>query len=218
MELPETGVTPDGLIFDLDGTLWDATDTVAAAWTRALRHLGEGGRVITAADIAAVMGKTHGEICTSVFPGLAEARRDVLVRACYAEEERLLRKRGGRLYPGVASGLSVLANRFRLFIVSNCQRGYIETFLACYGLAPLFTDSVCHGDTGSDKAENLRRLIARNALAAPLYVGDTDADRIAAECAGVPFIHARYGFGTMADGCTAIDAFGQLADALLPAR
>ena len=28
----------DGIIFDIDGTLWDSTDPVAASWNRAIQE------------------------------------------------------------------------------------------------------------------------------------------------------------------------------------
>ena len=43
----ETVRAADGLIFDLDGTLWDSTETVARAWTHTLRRKRELRRVIS---------------------------------------------------------------------------------------------------------------------------------------------------------------------------
>jgi hypothetical protein len=40
-----------------------------------------------------------------------------------------LGERGGLLYPGVREGLAQLKEKYPLFIVSNCQSGYIETFI-----------------------------------------------------------------------------------------
>jgi phosphoglycolate phosphatase len=205
---------PDGLIFDLDGTLWDSTGTVAAAWSRALARLGGAQREITAAEMAGVMGKAHREICRTLFPELEDAEQERVVLACYAEEERALHARGGSLYPGVSEGLARLAERWPLFIVSNCQQGYIEAFLAWSGLGPLFMDHECHGNTGAGKDENLCRVIGRNGLLAPVYVGDTEGDRLAAAQAGVPFIHARYGFGGPLAGTTGIARFQELVAAL----
>ena len=200
----------DALLFDLDGTLWDSTETVAAAWTAVVRRMGQPRRTITAAEIAGVMGMAHREIYRTLFPGLAEAEQEALALACYVEEERALHASGGRLYPGVREGLARLAAQYPLGIVSNCQRGYIETFLAWSGLGPLFRDFECHGNTGADKAENLRRVVQRNGFATPLYVGDTEGDRQAAVGAGIPFLHAAYGFGTPAEPTPALAAFGDL--------
>jgi len=200
----------DGLIFDLDGTLWDSTTTVAAAWSAVVRRMGQPGRTILPGEIAAVMGKPHRELCQTLLPGLSEARQEALALECYAEEERRLHAQGGQLYPGVQEGLATLARCLPLFIVSNCQRGYIEVFLSWSGLAPLFRDTECHGNTGADKAENLRRLVRRNNLHTPCYVGDTEGDRAAALQAGLPFVHAAYGFGRVAQADDVVGAFGEL--------
>ena len=82
-----------------------------------------------------------------------------------------------------------------LFIVSNCQSGYIELFLEKTGLADCITDSECAGRTGLSKGPNIRLVADRNHLQNPVYVGDIDGDRQASEEAGVKFCHASYGFG-----------------------
>ena len=81
-------------------------------------------------------------------------------------------------------------------MVSNCQAGYIEAFFAGNRTGHLFDDSENPGRTGLTKGENIRLVMARNGIKRSVYVGDTDGDRRAAEEAGVPFIHAAYGFGT----------------------
>jgi phosphoglycolate phosphatase len=67
------------------------------------------------------------------------------------------------------------------------------------------------GNTGDTKAENLASLIARNGLRAPLFIGDTEGDRHAAEANGVRFVHAAYGFGDVARCDHRIDRFADLA-------
>lgn len=51
------------------------------------------------------------------------------------------------------------------------------------------------GRTGMSKGENIRLLLERNGAARAVYVGDTQGDETAARFAGIPFIHAAYGFG-----------------------
>ncbi len=213
------GFRPDGVIFDLDGTLWDSTATVTQAWNRVLERLGDPRPPLSVADIAGVMGMAHLDICRTLFPGLAEARREEVVLACYVEEEQAIHAQGGVLYAGVEAGLSTLAAGLPLFIVSNCQRGYIESFLAWSGLARCFADVECHGNTGAPKDENLRRIARRNGLQHPIYIGDTEGDRRAAASAGMPFIHAAYGFGSLDDAATAatVTEFAVLPPALLAA-
>lgn len=49
------------------------------------------------------------------------------------------------------------------------------------------------------KSENIREIIARYDLQAPVYVGDTVGDLAASQAAGVPFIFATYGFGQLTE-------------------
>ena len=204
------GARPDGLIFDLDGTLWDSTETVARAWSLALKKLGAPHREITADEIAGMMGKPHREIYRAMFPGLDQAEQERRMLACYVEEEKQLHRTGGNLYPGVAEGLSRLSPRYPLFIVSNCQQGYIESFLGWSGLGGHFTDFECHGNTGLDKGDNLKQVRQRNRLRRPVYIGDTQSDQDAALQGGMPFIHAGYGFGKVRSPCPRVDTFGAL--------
>jgi phosphoglycolate phosphatase len=98
-----------------------------------------------------------------------------------------------------------------MMIVSNCQQGYIEAFLAWSGLGPHFVDFECWGNTGRSKAENLGAVVTRNRLRAPLFVGDTDGDRSAADANAVRFVYASYGYGEAARWDHRIDAFTELA-------
>ncbi|NCC43201.1 MAG: HAD family hydrolase [Clostridia bacterium] len=90
-----------------------------------------------------------------------------------------------------------LSQKYRLFIVSNCQAGYIEVFLKSSGFGQYFEGHLCPGDTGNAKADNIRQIIRDYKLASPVYVGDTDGDHRATKSAGIPFVFAAYGFGSV---------------------
>ena len=90
-----------------------------------------------------------------------------------------------------------LAKTYDLYIVSNCQCGYIEQFLRKTQLEAYIKDIECFGNTGKNKGENIRLLVKRNSLKAPVYIGDTKGDCDASKEAGVPFIFASYGFGNV---------------------
>ena len=109
------------------------------------------------------------------------------------------------VYPGFREVLPALAERYKLFIVSNCDAGYIEMFLDTTSLGDLFIDHLCPGDTGEGKAENIRTLITRHHLADTVYVGDTENDRLATKEAGIPFIFADYGYGKTEASCPVIE-------------
>lgn len=105
----------------------------------------------------------------------------------------------------------VLRNRgYKLFVVSNCQAGYIETFIKAHHLEGYFKDIECPGNTGLLKADNIRLITERNHLVNPVYVGDTRSDAMAAHAAGVPFVFAAYGFGQVEEYDGKIESFEQL--------
>lgn len=199
----------DSIIFDMDGTLWDSSENVARSWSAV-----SDGKTFTAEDIKGVMGMTMDRIAEKFFPGKTLSERKELMDRCCEYENEYLREHGGEIYPNTAETLSKLAKRFRLFIVSNCQAGYIEAFLDFYGLGELIEDKVCWGDNGFEKSENIRLIIKRNGLSDALYVGDTQGDCDSAYKAGAKFAHAAYGFGT-ADRCDLrIGDIAELADIL----
>lgn len=192
------------LIFDMDGTLWDSSENVAASWTEEIhRHaklLGsDSRRLITGEDVRSVMGMTMTAIADTFYPELSEGDKMQLLKACCQYENEYLGQHGGELYPELEQTLRRLQEKgYPLYIVSNCQKGYIETFLDYYGFRKYFLDIECFGNNGKGKAENIRELAERNHLADNYYyVGDIQADYDAATAAGGRFIHAAYGFGTI---------------------
>mgnify|MGYP005764762811 FL=1 len=187
----------DSIIFDVDGTLWDTTHVVADAWNEVVRSETSLDLSITPQKLKTLFGKTMPDIAAILFPEEPKENQLRLIDLCCQREEEALRKKSGALYPQLESILTQLAARLPLFLVSNCQAGYIETFLDCTGFAPYITDHLCPGDTGEGKAENIREIIRRHHLKSPVYVGDTDGDYQAVKSAGdsIPFIFASYGFG-----------------------
>ncbi len=207
----------DSAVFDLDGTLWDTCPTCAIAWNGVLARRGIRFREITEHDVRRVVGKPHDQCIREVFVGLPESDVRVLIEETLVEDNRAVAELGGILYPDVESGLRQLAARFPLFIVSNCQAGYIETFLGWTGLGSCFRDFECWGNTGRAKAANLSALIERNGLLRPVLVGDTAGDQSAARECGVPFVYVDYGFGACADVDRRFSSFGALVAWLLRA-
>ena len=201
----------DSLIFDLDGTLWDSRDTVVKSWNHVLEEQNI-NKVVTKEDFKRTMGLQIKEIGEKLFPFLDEEPREQLLVDCCDLENEYVKKFGGKLYDNVEPVLKVLADTYKLYIVSNCQEGYIEAFLDYHKLGKYFLDFENPGRTGLSKGENIKLVIERNQLQRPAYVGDTDGDQKAAAFAGTPFVLAKYGFGQTETYDFAIDGFDQLID------
>ncbi|MBP5464610.1 MAG: HAD family hydrolase [Treponema sp.] len=204
--------TFDSLILDIDGTIWNTTDVVAVAWNRAIARSGFQAPPVNGKLLQKEFGKTMDVIALDLWPELDAACRTRLMALCCEEEQRALRENEADIsYPGVSAGVRSLSEKIPVFVVSNCQAGYIELTLAKLGLLDCVKDFECFGRTGKGKADNLRLLIGRNSLQAPVYVGDTQGDCDACAGAGVPFIWAAYGFGSADPYYAKIDSFSQLA-------
>ena len=155
------------------------------------------GHTFTAADIAGIMGCTDKEIEEKLFFPFGE-RAHHLCKTCMTEEPPYVAIHGGRIYEGVEEMLKTLSAERPLFIVSNCQTGYVEAFLEYSGYGRYITDYEYQGRLGLSKAENIRLIMERNSLENCVYVGDTAHDEKSAHSAGCDFVHAAYGFGTAA--------------------
>lgn len=202
----------DGIILDIDGTLWNSTDIVAGAWNEAFRKHGVTDTAVTGADLRGLFGKTMDRIAAAIFPEMAEEKRLAIMDTCTDLEEAALEKDPCPIfYPGVVETIRALkSSGKKLFIVSNCQKGYIELVMEKGSFASCITDHLCFGDTGCGKAANMRTIVERNHLKRPVYVGDTEGDREASEEAGVPFIFVSYGFGSVTACAAEIKAFPDL--------
>ena len=202
-----------GIIFDLDGTLWDSSEQVAVSWSEALARRPETDRQVTGEDMRGFMGKTMETIAALMLPELEPSLRIEIMHECERVEQEYLEKHGGVLFPDLEKELERLCGLGKLIIVSNCQSGYIETFLEYHKLGKYFADFECPGGTGFAKAENIRIVMERNGLDKAVYVGDTQGDLDASDSAGVPFIHAAYGFGSVDRNVPAVNSFSEVYDA-----
>ncbi|MCI8640163.1 MAG: HAD family hydrolase [Coprococcus sp.] len=200
----------DGVIFDVDGTLWDSTDVVAKAWNKAIMDNSNLKTAITGDTLKSLFGKTMHEITSALMPSLPFEEQTRIGYLCFDLENEMLRKEPGILYPGVRETFAALSKKTRLFIVSNCQCDYIEIFLETMGLTSYVTDHLCYGQTQTPKDETIALLMERNHLSQAVYVGDTQGDYDSCQKAGLPFIWAGYGFGNVPDANFRISGMEEL--------
>ena len=199
-----------GIIFDMDGTLWDSAEEVVEAWNKTVKEAGYEREPITASDMQSVMGKTMDQIADILFPALSKEERYALLDRCGRDENEYLRQHGGKLYPDIRKTMEILKEKYHLYIVSNCQSGYIEAFLDYYKFHDLIEDMECYGNNGKTKGENIALLYQRNELDKAVYVGDIQGDYNSSREAGVEFIHAAYGFGEIDEPVPEIKTFAEL--------
>ncbi len=191
----------DGIIFDLDGTLWNSTGATYLIWNDAFISKGIDFQM-TYEKALHYMGMTmltiKAELIDEGMPA-DTAEAVVGIMSSSSSEYRFTDENGNPkgvvLYDGCIEVLKKLSKRYKLFIVSNCGYGYIESFMDTFNIASLFTDHESYGCTGLGKADNIKLVIERNSLKNCIYVGDTAGDEAAAHSAGIPFVFARFGLG-----------------------
>ena len=81
----------DSIIFDVDGTLWDSADSVAAAWNLAIKKFSSLDITLDREILGSVFGKTMTDIGDILFPSLSETEKDSLLSACCELENNYLK-------------------------------------------------------------------------------------------------------------------------------
>ena len=201
----------ESLIFDIDGTLWDSTELVAKGYNRHVCRIGMPHLQVTGAYLKGLFGRTMTEIADVIFAEIEVPRRYEIMRSCMDEEHVVLEEDPCKIaYPGVVETMEKLAEKHRLFIVSNSQSGYPQLLIEKLGIGHLIRGHLCYGDTGTCKGETIRTLMNTHGITDAVYIGDTQGDMEASYMAGLPFVFCRYGFGTPEKFDAAVDSFPEL--------
>jgi phosphoglycolate phosphatase len=204
----------ESLIFDIDGTLWDSRALVADGYNLQLRDEGLDQYCVNAEQLKALFGKTMSEIADIMLADIEVPERYALMERCMEREDAYLRENALETiaYDGVKETLEVLSKKYRLFIVSNSQKGYPEITMQKIGVEHLFTGHLCFGDTQTEKGETIKTLMKMYDIKDAVYIGDTQGDYESTLVAGISFIWACYGFGEPSGYAAKIDAIKELMD------
>jgi phosphoglycolate phosphatase len=205
-------MTCDAVIFDIDGTLWNASSASAKGWNLGLESMGIGQR-ITAGQLESVAGHPFESCIDLLLPGRKEEHPGLLdlLDSC---ETKVVAQDGGDFYRGVIDGITRLSLDCRVFLVSNCQEWYLNLFLQFSRLGPVLSGVDCHGMSLLPKDRMLARMKRTFSLQKPVYIGDTAGDEKAAASADIAFIHAAWGFGKPEGKPKTARSFAELLDCL----
>ncbi len=199
----------DAIIFDLDGTLWNASASTAKGWNNGFEELGV-LKKITVKEIEKVTGKPYKECVEILFPDFKQYPS--FFETLDSNEKKIIESEGGILYKGVAGGIKTLAKKFPIFIVSNCQTWYLKAFLKSSGLEKYIKDFDCCEMSGVPKSQMILNIKNKYSLNNPVYIGDTTGDQEAAQLAQVEFIYVSYGFGKIKKKCLTFKNFFDLIE------
>ena len=189
-------INTDGIIFDIDGTIWNTTYVVERAWNKALDECGLSYAHVTAKQLQGLFGLPMMDIIDAIIPNETTEKKLEFKPLCYKYEDEFISRESGELYDKMVETIKRLSEKYPLYVVSNCQGGYIELMLEKTGMKPYFKDFTCPAYTDKLKADNILIIAERNGLKNPIYIGDTQMDANACKAANVPFVFAEYGFGT----------------------
>ena len=201
----------ESLILDIDGTLWDSRALVAEGYNIQLKEEGLAHLCVDAESLKPLFGKVKEGIADVLFASISVPERYELMTRCMDREQKHMILQPCDIgYPNVRETLEQLAKTYRLFIVSNSEKGYPQLCMEKLGLTPYIRDTLCFGDTGTTKGQTIRTLMERNNITNCAYIGDTQGDYEATLEAGVPFIWASYGFGSPSGYDQKIDSIEDL--------
>lgn len=204
----------DALIFDMDGTLWDAVATYTKAWNDYFTS-NNIDKSFTDESMFQYMGWEQAPYLEAVLPEFSVEERNNIYNEVIDLQYSNIALHGGKLYDGVTSGLARLSKKYQLFIVSNCAEHTITHFMRWAKLEPFFTDTLAFGVNYTPKHQNIRNLIEKYQLKNPVYIGDTQGDLEQSKLVPLPFVYVSYGFGVAKSYHQKFDSFKDLTNHFL---
>ena len=202
---------PDSIIFDMDGTLWDAVDTYTESWNIVFGDLGI-DKTVDRDELAKMVGWEGKKVWNAIMPGYSVEKQEEIYAKVNDVRKVLLPQKGGVLYDGVKEGLAQLATQYQLYIVSNCAKGIIRLFIDWAGIDEHIIDEIAYGINYMPKHHNIKLPIDKHHLKNPVYVGDTEGDGQQSRLAGLPFVFVSYGFGATDDHDVRFDSFTEFTE------
>lgn len=212
----------DTVGFDLDGTLLDTHEDLAAAVNHALGLIGR--MPVPASEIRKLVGggaKLMLERALTVTGGIPEEEFPRLHRELLDFYTANIAVHS-RLYPGGEAMLDGLAARgVKLAVVTNKLEDLAVRLFAELGLAERFF-TIIGGDTlgpgrGKPKPDLIEEMLRRAGGGRAAFVGDTTFDTGAARAAGLPCVAVSFGFNDLPANELGADAVIDHFDALIPA-
>ena len=200
----------DAVIFDVDGTLWDSAGMVTASWNKALAKYAPYPIHIEEEALKSMLGRPVTEFYDRFWGDLPQEEKVALGQHCLNEQVSFLLEHPAPFYPGVYQTFQELSAKLPLYIVSNCQLGYIDTCMEAGNLASFISGQLCFAETQLPKSGTILQLMREHDLKDVVYVGDTAGDAAACKEADIPFIWASYGYGNVEDAHLSIRSMSEL--------
>lgn len=193
-------MTPSHLIFDLDGTLVDSAPSILAGFAAVVARHGITPQVpldsrLIGPPLLPTLARISGEQDSTTLAAMAQT-----FKAWYDSEGYT----HTAVYAGIDDALRSLAERARLYIVTNKRILPTRQILAHLGWTPWFAGVYAQDAFEPPlpgKAAVIGHMLALHGIdaARARYIGDRAEDGDAATANGVPFAWATWGYGAELD-------------------
>lgn len=189
------------IVFDLDGTLFH-TETVAIPAFRStfdrLHREGLTKLPLPPDDILNLSyGYTWDVIWERLLPGHDREIQFMASRYMDFYELEVIKKGLGKLYPGVASTLALLARQgYSLGVASNGTQGYVDAVMEACDIRRHFQVAAAASSYNTtDKADLVRIVLDQLGSSHGFMVGDRSSDVEAGRRNGLITVGCVYGYG-----------------------
>lgn len=187
------------LIFDMDGTLISShkvsEDAVRSALGDFFSKRNRTAPAFSREDLLKGIGAPTHEFYADLLPDEFKADWKEL-RATILEYEREGLKKKRITFPGAIHVLTTLRKRgYKLALVSNCSRHYMDEILDTQGLRDRFDITACISDQEGATKASLTQDILSQFGGKGANIGDRYYDVDAAKECGIPSIGVLYGYG-----------------------
>lgn len=206
------------VIFDLDGTLIDTADDLAAAMNHALSSAG-----LPRVPMSRVRGLIGNGAKAMLRRGFEEIGADAPPDdeldhhvAVFIDFYRSNIANASLPFPGVIDLIERLArDGAAIAVCTNKREELARSLIGELGLTRLF-DCIIGGDTmGVAKPDPrpVQKCLEITRARRGLFIGDSDTDILAAENAGIPCLVAEFGYGPLTHKAKALAGFASYAEA-----
>lgn len=119
----------EGIIFDVDGTLWDPTEEVAYSWNQAIKEQTDMDRTLTAEQLKREFGKPLEEIIDDLFPELAQIEQESLADHLYKYENKWVETAPCIVYDQMAETVRELSKSISSLSSATASPAILKPFL-----------------------------------------------------------------------------------------
>jgi phosphoglycolate phosphatase len=203
------------IIFDLDGTLVDTAEDLAAAMNHALAMAG--GRPLAAERVRHLVGLGARVMLTQAFaengaPPPADLRRHLAV---FLDHYRAHIADKSRPFPGAVEAVRALrAEGAKTAICTNKREALARLLLGRLGVLDLFETVVGLDTTTAGKPDPapVRLCLDLTGAKRGVMIGDSDVDATAAAAAALPCLAATFGYGPLTADAPTLTRFSAFAE------